>query len=198
MIKLGVTGGIGSGKTTVAQLLEVMGVPVYIADEESKRLTDQDPLIRQQLIALFGTSIYNERGLNRPLLASHIFSDKALLKQVNGIIHPIVKQDFLRWAAEQPTACCAIETAILFESGFDGIVDKSVMVYAPSALRIQRVMQRNGVEREEVERRMQSQMSDEAKRDLADYVLYNDDSRALIPQLIALLSEIMPLPLCEP
>lgn len=189
MIKLGVTGGIGSGKTTVAQLLEVMGVPVYIADDESKRLSDLDPLIRTPLLALFGSSIYGERGLNRPLLASHIFRDKALLKQVNEIIHPVVKQDFLCWAAQQHTACCAIETAILFESGFDDVVDRSVLVYAPSALRIERVMQRNGVTRDEVERRMQSQLSDEIKRDRADYLLYNDDSRALIPQVITLLSK---------
>ena len=184
MIKIGLTGGIGSGKTVVANLFDVMGIPVYIADDESKRLTDSDPYIRNQLIALFGTTIYHAHGLNRPLLASHIFSNKELLQRVNAIIHPCVNRHFKDWANRQTTSFCVIETAILFESGFNNIVDVSLMISAPLSVRIDRVLSRNpDFSREETEKRISSQMPDEEKIRLSDYVIYNDNSHALIPQL---------------
>ena len=172
MIKIGITGGIGSGKSVVASLLALSGIPVYIADEESKWLTNNSPVIREKLTALFGPEIYTNEGLNKKLLASHIFNNPEQLQQVNQIIHPEVNRHFSAWVERQTSPLCAIESAILFESGFYKVVDISLMVYAP---------------REEIERRINSQMSDEEKKDRSDYVIYNDNRQALIPQVGKLL-----------
>ena len=191
MIKIGITGGIGSGKSVVASLFQLLGVPVYIADEESKRLTNRSATIRQQLIALYGEAIYTAEGLNKPLLASKIFQDPEQLRIVNGIIHPEVKRHFEAWAAQQATPLCAIESAILFESGFDKVVDTSLMVYAPKALRIERAIARDATSREAIQRRIENQMADEEKRKLADHLIYNDDQQPLIPQVTALIARLL-------
>lgn len=164
MIKIGITGGIGSGKSVVASLLALSGVPVYIADEESKWLTNNSPVIREKLTALFGPEIYTSEGLNKKLLASHIFNNPEQLQQVNQIIHPEVNRHFSAWVERQTSSLCAIESAILFESGFYKVVDVSLMVYAPKELRIERVLGRDSASREEIERRINSQMSDEEKK----------------------------------
>lgn len=142
MIKIGITGGIGSGKSVVASLLALSGVPVYIADEESKWLTNNSPVIREKLTALFGPEIYTNEGLNKKLLASHIFNNPKQLQQVNQIIHPEVNRHFSAWVERQTSPLCAIESAILFESGFYKVVDISLMVYAPRELRIERALGR--------------------------------------------------------
>lgn len=183
MIKIGITGGIGSGKSVVAELLRLCGVPVYIADEESKRLTATSPVIRRQLTALLGTDIYPDGQLDKRRLAARIFHDPACLQQVNAIIHPEVNRHFQDWAARQQTPFCAIESAILFESGFDRTVDVSLMVYAPPALRISRAMERDRATRAEVLGRIENQLADEIKKERSHYVIYNDDCRALIPQV---------------
>lgn len=183
MIRIGVTGGIGSGKTVVTTLLEVMGIPVYIADEQSKRLTDTSPVIREKLVALFGPAIYTPKGLNRKLLASHIFNSADCLDRVNRIIHPEVSRHFRHWVEQQPGDICAIESAILFESGFDRIVDFSLMVYAPLELRIRRACKRDGAGREDILKRINSQLSDEVKRERSSFVVFNDDAQALLPQI---------------
>ena len=130
MIKIGITGGIGSGKSVVASLLALSGIPVYIADEESKWLTNNSPVIREKLTALFGPEIYTNEGLNKKLLASHIFNNPEQLQQVNQIIHPEVNRHFSAWVERQTSPLCAIESAILFESGFYKVVDISLMVSA--------------------------------------------------------------------
>ncbi len=192
MITIGITGGIGSGKTVVASLMQVMGIPVYIADEESKRLTDTSPLIREQLTTLFGTGIYTPAGLNRPMLAAHIFPDPVLLAQVNAIIHPEVARHFLAWIQQQPGQMCAIESAILFESGFDRMVDYSLLVYAPLELRVERALVRGGfANRQEVILRIDNQMPDEQKKERATHLILNDDIHALIPQMNRVLSQII-------
>lgn len=183
MIKIGITGGIGSGKSVVASLLRLSGIPVYIADKESKRLTETSLVIRKKLTDLLGPDLYTENGLNKKLLASYIFSNPAMLKQVNGIIHPEVNRDFTAWTKAQDTTFCAIESAILFESGFDRAVDIRLMVYAPMELRIARALKRDAVSRGELIDRMKAQMSDEIKKEHSDYVIYNDDRQALIPQI---------------
>lgn len=190
MISIGITGGIGSGKSVVASLLRLSGIPVYIADEESKRLTNSSPIIREQLIAHFGEEIYTAEGLNKPLLASLIFGDPNRLAAVNAIIHPVVKHHFEQWVSRQGTPCCAIESAILFESGFDRLVDLSLMVYAPKELRIQRAIARDAASKEAVIRRIESQMADEEKRERADLILLNDDQHALIPQVEQLIERL--------
>lgn len=190
MIKIGITGGIGSGKSVVASLLELSGIPVYIADTESKRLTASSPVIREKLIALFGESLYTAEGLDKKQLASLIFGNPERLKQVNAIIHPEVNRHFLAWADKQTTPICGIESAILFESGFNRVVDVTLMVYAPLEVRIQRALERDAVTREEIVRRINSQLPDEEKKEKSDYVIYNDGKQALLPQIAAILMDL--------
>lgn len=183
MKKIGITGGIGSGKSVVAELLRLYGVPVYIADEESKRLTESSPVIKKGLIELLGPELYTEQGLDKPLLASYIFGNETLLQKVNRIIHPEVNKDFENWCIRQKAPLCAIESAILFESGFNHIVDYSLMVYAPVDIRIGRAMLRDKTSQEALLKRIKSQMSDEIKREKADFTILNDGKQALIPQV---------------
>lgn len=190
MIKLGITGGIGSGKSTIASLLEIYSIPVYIADKESKQLTNTSPVIRKQLIQLFGDEIYTATGLNKQLLASHIFGNPNALKQVNAIIHPEVSHHFQEWASKQQSDLCAIESAILFESGFDHLIDISLMVYAPLELRVERTLIRDSASRKEVIDRISNQLSDEIKKERSDYVIYNDDQQALLPQIDTFIADI--------
>ena len=190
MIKIGITGGIGSGKSVIASLLELSGVPVYIADTESKRLTETSPVIREKLTALFGETLYTAEGLDKKRLASHIFGNPERLKEVNAIIHPEVNRHFQAWADKQNTPLCAIESAILFESGFNRAVDISLMVYAPMEVRIRRVLERDAASREEVIRRIGSQLPDEVKKEKSDYVIFNDGKQALLPQVTAFLEKL--------
>ena len=183
MKKIGVTGGIGSGKSVVSALLSTYGVPIYLADVEGKRLSDESLFIRKKLTDLFGNEIYRENKLDRPKLASLIFEDEKLLAKVDKIIHPIVNKDFKQWIKNQNTKLCAFESAILYESGFDGDVDVVLMVYAPVELRLTRVIERDGFSEADVMRRMNRQMSDVLKRDKADYVIVNDGIQPLIPQI---------------
>jgi len=183
MIKIGITGGIGSGKTVVSTLLAMDGIPVYCADDESKRLTDTSPIIREQLTALMDDAIYINDRLDRRRLAARIFEDETLLKKVNGIIHPVVGQDFRAWVAQQTSDLCALESAILFESGFDNEVDVVLMVYAPVELRMTRAMMRDDAQEAEIMNRMNRQSSDDLKREMADFVIINDGVQPLIPQV---------------
>lgn len=188
-IKIGITGGIGSGKSVVSRLLEIMEVPVYIADTESKRLTNTDPCIRKELSALLGEEVYKDGALNKPLLAAYLFGDAEHAAQVNGIIHPRVKKDFRQWTEERDgLPWVAMESAILIESGFVAEVDVVVMVYAPLETRIERAMRRDSATHELVMKRIRSQMSDEEKRRQADFVIVNDDDTPLIPQVMEIIS----------
>ena len=190
MKKIGITGGIGSGKSVVAELLKLHGIPVYIADEESKRLTSTSPVIKAKLIKLLGPELYTGERLNKPLLASYIFRDEHILQEVNHIIHPEVNKDFENWCIQQKTPLCAIESAILFESGFNKIVDVSLMVYAPLEIRIQRALQRDHSTEEALRKRIESQVSDEDKKLWADYIITNDGKQPLLPQVEKFLSQI--------
>jgi dephospho-CoA kinase len=192
MNKIAITGGIGSGKSFVGRLLARRGIPVYIADDEAKRLTVTDPLIRSRLTALVGADVYLADGsLNKPLLAQYLFDGPDHVRQVNAIIHPRVKQDFKAWAEAQTNVTTgAMESAILYEAGFEDTVDAVVMVYAPRALRLQRAMARDGATREQIERRMAAQMTDEEKRRRATYVVVNDGVQSLDAQLDALILQL--------
>ena len=188
-IRIGITGGIGSGKSVVSHLLEIMGIPVYISDIESKRLTATDPVIRAELCKLVGEEVFVGNNLNKPLLASYLFSSPENAGRVNRIIHPRVKEDFRDWILENATCdVVAMESAILIESGFADEVDVVVMVYAPLEVRIKRAMQRDGSSREQIVKRIQSQMCDEEKRKQAAHVIVNDDETPLIPQVLELIS----------
>lgn len=189
-IKIGITGGIGSGKSIVSRLLTLTGIPVYQTDTEAKRLMLSDTGIREGLTALAGNQVYNEKGLNKAFLASYIFGHPEHLKQVNAIVHPRVRDDFRLWAGKARQEIVAMESAILLEAGFTNEVDKIVMVYAPSEVRIARAICRDSATRKEVERRIQSQMDDEKKRGAADFVIVNDGETPLIPQVLSLISSL--------
>ena len=183
MIKIGITGGLGSGKSVVSALLSMAGIPVYVADNESKALADTSTLIHENLKKLLGNDLYVNGKLDRKRLASFIFGDDELLKKVNDIIHPVVRGHFREWVLKQESGYCAIESAILYESGFDYDVDIVLMVYAPVELRLTRAMKRDGATEAEIMKRMNRQMPDAFKREKADFVIINDDVRALIPQI---------------
>jgi dephospho-CoA kinase len=187
-IKIGLTGGIGSGKSVVSHLLKTMGIPVYIADDESKRITSTDSLIKQQLINLLGQGVYINGVLNKNLLAAYIFSDAEHAKIVNEIIHPRVKEDFVKWVDKNSKyPVVAIESAILIEAGFTDEVDIVAMVYAPMDLRLQRLALRDSSSsKEQILKRIQSQMDDEKKKALADIIIVNDEQIPVIPQVIEL------------
>lgn len=190
-IKIGITGGIGSGKSVVSRLLEVMGIPVYISDIETKRLMVADDRIRNGLTALLGDAVYAGGALNKPLLADYLFGSRKHALQVNGIVHPRVKEDFRRWVGQRSGSPLAgIESAILIEAGFAGEVDVVVLVYAPEEVRVRRAMKRDAASRELIEKRVRSQMSDEEKRRQADFVIVNDGETPLIPQVLALIASL--------
>ena len=191
MIKIAITGGIGSGKSYVSHLLEDMNIPVYNADNEAKRLTVSDEGIRRELVALLGEEVYKEGALNRPLLASYLFSDPAHAAQINAVIHPRVRKDFAAWA-ERLEGCevAGMESAILYEASFEDTVDAVVMVYAPVDLRVQRAMYRDGASEEQVRARIAAQMDDDEKCRRADFTVVNDGVQPLIPQLNAIIEQL--------
>jgi dephospho-CoA kinase len=182
---IGITGGIGSGKSVVSKLLSINGIPVYNTDIAAKRIQDTSESIREQLCARFGEELYQPYGvLNRQRLASFIFNDPENLRFVNSIIHPAVKADFFEWQRTQRgKEWVGIESALLFESGFNRWIDVSISVSAPLEVRISRVQKRDGLEREAVLNRIRNQMPEEERNALADYRFVNDDSRPLIPQI---------------
>lgn len=191
MIKIAITGGIGSGKSYVSHLLEDMNVPVYNADNEAKRLTVSDAGIRSALIALLGEEVYKNGVLNKPLLASYLFSDPVHIKRINSIIHPRVREDFAEWAKQwKDCKVIGMESAILFEAGFENTVDVVMMVYAPVDLRVERAMYRDGASEEQVRARIAAQMDDEEKRRRADFTVVNDGNRPLVPQLTEIIEQL--------
>lgn len=193
MIKIAVTGGIGSGKSYISHLLENMHIPVYNADNEAKRLTVFDAGIRGELIALLGEEVYKDGLLNKPLLASYLFSNPAHVLQINSIIHPRVRKDFTVWVERQEKCeIVGMESAILYEAGFQDTVDAVIMVYAPVELRIQRAMYRDGASEEQVRARIAAQMDDEEKRRRADFTVVNDGVQLLIPQLNRIVEQLKP------
>ena len=173
MYKVGVTGGIGSGKSTVTRMLESMGVAVYLSDDRAKELMAHDGSLRERIAARFGADAYVDGELNRRYLSERVFSNGEELAALNAIVHPAVMDDFNRWAEEQESPYVVIESAILFEAGLEGRVDCVVSVLAPRELRIERAMARDGVVREDVERRIANQMSDDERTNRSKYAIVN-------------------------
>lgn len=191
MISIAITGGIGSGKSYISNILQEYGIPIYNTDDEAKRLMVSDEGIRRDLIALLGEEVYVEGTLNKSLLASYLFADAENAARINGIVHPRVKLDFCRWL-EQHTdkEIVGMECAILFEAGFDDAVDAVVMVYAPEALRVERAMKRDHATEAQIRARIAAQLDDEEKRKRADYVIYTDGSIPLDSQLSTLIAQL--------
>lgn len=191
---LGITGGIGSGKSVVSRLMETADFPVYNCDHEAKRLNQTDPVIRDALKALAGEHVYTDEGmLDKKVLADYLFADPTHVSEVNAIVHPRVKADFLCWKERQTTAWVGIESAILYEAGLEAMVDKVLMVYAPEKVRIERAVERDHTSIEAVKERIACQMDDEKKREKADFVLVNDNQCPLIPAFF----DILAILLCE-
>lgn len=191
MISIAITGGIGSGKSYVSDLLQKRGIPIYNTDDEAKRLMLSDEVIRQDLIALLGADVYMDGVLNKALLASYLFADADNAARVNAIVHPRVKADFYRWLSEhQDCEMAGLESAILFEAGFEDTVDVIVMVYAPVALRIERAMKRDHATERQIRARMSAQMDDEEKCRMSHFVIRNDGVTPLESQLSLLIEQI--------
>ncbi|RIV42023.1 dephospho-CoA kinase [Flagellimonas pelagia] len=176
MMIVGLTGGIGSGKSTVAKMFRKLGVPVYDSDHEAKVLMVTSPKVRDGLIKLFGEEIYDDEGnLNRKFIADKVFKDAALLQKLNAIVHPTVREHFLEWAAGHSTPYVIQETALIFENNAQDKYDQTILVTAPMEARAHRVMERDGVDREAVLDRMRNQMTDDEKAGLAHFRIENID-----------------------
>ena len=183
MKRIGITGGIGAGKSLVAEIIKAMGYPVYNSDERAKELTESNPKIKEGLIHLFGEEIYQNDTLNKFALAQAIFSDESLREKVNALIHPIVREDFNLWALAQNNSLVFNESAILFETGSFKKFDAIILVYAPTELRIKRIMKRDNCSENEVLKRMNSQFSDEEKYQLTEFRVLNDEQTPLLVQV---------------
>ena len=186
MLKIGITGGIGSGKSTVANLFEVMGIPVYNADLAAKRLMNEDVALKEKIKQQFGDDVYKNEKLDNKYLAQIVFSSEEKLHLLNSIVHPATINDANAWMLKQTTPYTLKEAALLFESGAAELLDYVIGVTAPAPLRLQRVMQRDNSSREDVMARMNKQMDEEIKMKLCNFIITNDEQQLLIPQVLAL------------
>lgn len=186
-LKVGITGGIGSGKSTVCKVFKLLGVSVFEADLVAKKLMDSDDRIKTGLVNLFGESVYTPSGIvDRKKLASIIFNNDIQLRKVNELIHPVVRSKFLNWAEKQDAPYVVHEAAILFESGFYKMMDFTILVSAPEEERILRVTKRDGSLPQQVKERMQKQWSDDEKRKLASVEIRNAETDLILPQIITI------------
>ena len=186
MLKIGLTGGIGSGKSTVAAIFEVLGIPVYDADTAAKRLMNEDEALKAAITASFGEASYINGQLDRNYLSATVFSDPGKLALLNDIVHPATIADARRWFRQQSAPYAIKEAALIFESQSHVQLDFVIGVYAPPELRILRAMERDQSTREQVEARMHKQMDEAEKLMRCDFVIHNDEKQLLIPQVIAL------------
>jgi dephospho-CoA kinase len=192
MLKVGLTGGIGSGKTIVATIFEKLGIPVYYADREAKKLFINEN-VKKELLDIFGEKIFDGNGqVDRKILGELVFNDAPALEKLNKLIHPLVKTDFDEWLNNNSTFPYVIhEAAILFESGFNRYFDKVIVVDAPSEICINRVMCRDGVSRQQAVTRMQNQWESSKKATMADFVISNDEQVLVIPQVMAIHGQLL-------
>lgn len=193
MIKVGLTGGIGSGKSTVAQVFEVLGIPVYSSDLASRRLMNEDPDLINSIKDIFSDKAYEGGKLNRSYLASLVFDNKEKLAQLNALVHPATIRDGDKWIAAQNGPYAIRESSLIFEAGMQGSFDLVIGVSAPKALRIQRVMERDGINREAVLARMQHQIQENVKMRLCDIVILNDDQHPVLVQALDVHQRILAL-----
>ena len=191
MLKIGLTGGIGSGKSTVANIFKVLGIPVFDADTVAKQVMENDLNLRTQLIAQFGATTFLEGKLNRAYLASIVFKDPYQLALLNAMVHPVTLQAAEDWMKLQTTPYAIKEAALIFEAGAGAGLDLIIGVTAPTAIRIQRVMQRDGISREAVLERMDKQIEESIKMRLCDFVIQNDNLHLLTTQVLDLHNQLM-------
>lgn len=190
-ITIGITGGIGSGKSMVCRIISTLGYPIFYADQEAKALYFQEN-VRRAVEQLLGSEVYTEEGLNKPFLTQQIYTNPKLKKELEAIIHPAVRSQFQQWVEQQETKLVFAEAAILFETGSYQNYHHTILVTAPKELRISRVRKRDQLSREEVLKRMNNQWSDEKKANMADFIIDNDQEQLLVPQVIELLKKLDP------
>ena len=189
MIQIGLTGGIGAGKTSIAKVLEHMGYPVFYSDTEAKKLYDDHPILKEQMIALFGKELYQNGHFQKNILAQQLFQNPILKEKVTELVHPLVREAFEQWASQQHTNMVFNEAAILFETGAYQQFTATILVVAPEDLRIQRVISRDQLTEQEVRNRINQQWTDAQKKALTPYVIEND-GRPLLIQIEACLAAI--------
>ncbi|HHV85859.1 MAG TPA: dephospho-CoA kinase [Petrimonas sp.] len=191
MIKLGVTGGIGSGKSVVCDVLRLHDIPVYDADLEAKNLNDTSSVIRKKLTESFGQDLYRNNRLDREKLAHLIFNNEENLRTANSIIHPELAKHFMEWAEQRKHhPVIALDAAVLFEAGFQSVLDKTIIVLAPLEVRIERAVKRGNLTKEQITARANSQMSDKEKAELADFIIQNDGQHSLLEQVDKILQVV--------
>lgn len=186
ILRIGITGGIGSGKSTVARIFGVLGIPVYYADDAAKRIMNEDALLREQIVKNFGEQSYVDGKLNREYLASIVFHDKKKLATLNALVHPATIRNSAQWMKCQSTPYAIREAALIFESGAQDQLDYVIGVSAPVELRIERAMQRDNLTRQQVIDRMNRQINETIKMRLCDFVVVNDGKKPVIPQVLKL------------
>ena len=193
MLKIGITGGIGSGKSTVAKVFEVLGIPVYYADDAAKRLMNEDEELKEKIQIQFGNEVYKNGKLDKKYLADIVFSSPEKLALLNALVHPATLKDADAWMQKQITPYTLKEAALIFESGAQQNLDYVIGVTAPAPLRIQRTMNRDRITREAVIARMDKQMDETIKMKLCDFVIKNDEQEMLLPQVLALHEKLVAL-----
>lgn len=193
MLRIGITGGIGSGKSTVARIFETLGIPVYYADDAAKKLMNSDVLLQEKIINAFGEASYKEGKLDRQFLSSIVFNNPEKLNVLNSIVHPATIEDASNWMQQQTSPYSIKEAALIFESGAQKSLDYVIGVAAPESIRILRTMNRDHITREDVIARMNRQMEESIKMKLCDFVINNNEQELLIPQVIELHEKLIEL-----
>ena len=192
-LKLGVTGGIGSGKTTVCKVFSVLGIPVFSADDEAKRIQESDRDLQLKINTFAGRDLFPEGKLDRTELARLIFSNKELLEKVNSVVHPAVFRAFREWVIKQNTPYSIMEAAILFESGAFSMMDRIVTVVTPMEERIERLVRSKKLSREQVIERIKNQIDDESRITRSDFVIFNSENEMIIPAILGIHEEMIKL-----
>ena len=191
MLKIGLTGGIGSGKSTIAKIIETLGYPVYISDSKASELINRDEEIKKHLTELLGKDIYQSDGnLDKKRLATIIFNDKEVIKQVNGIVHPAVTRDFMEWCSAQRRPFLFFESAILFEAKLENLFDYIILISTDLETRVERVISRDATTREKVIERINNQMPDEIKQSKSNFVIYNNNDDKVIKQILSIIHQL--------
>ena len=189
--KVGLTGGMGSGKSIIAKIFETIGIPVFNADTIAKKLMEQDPELKQKITQLFGTDTYLDGKLNRAFLAGIVFNDKEKLALLNNVVHPATLAAAMDWMNQQTAPYMVKEAALIFEAGAEKQLDLVIGVSAPKDMRMKRVMERDGIGKEQAEARMRNQMDDTEKMSLCDHVIINDEKHLIVPQVLRIHQTIM-------
>ena len=191
VLRVGLTGGIGSGKSTVAGIFEVLGIPVYYADDAAKKLMNENRALKEKIIEHFGEYAYKDGMLNRSYIGQQVFKNKEKLTLLNSLVHPVTIRDGAEWMQQQITRYAIKEAALIFESGSQKDLDYVIGVSAPEQLRISRAVKRDNITAEAVLMRMKNQIAEEEKMKLCDFVIYNDEQQALLPQVLKLHGQLL-------